>query len=103
MPSTYCEEEHAVHSKGGVTGVEGQSGEDKGIKHQVDKFLHKMIVNFARHLDRSDFNLVIIFSLTEYQLLFSCDKTRERLQQTALKVPEEDEEETGSDGEPCFC
>lgn len=61
MCNTYCEEEHAVHSKGGVTGVEGQPGEDKGIKHKV---LHKMIVNFARHLDRSDFNLVIIFSLT---------------------------------------
>lgn len=61
MCNTYCEEEHAVHSKGGVTGVEGQSGEDKGIKHKV---LQKMIVKFARHLDRSDFNLVIVFSPT---------------------------------------
>lgn len=38
MCNTYCEEEHAVHSEGGVTGVEGQSGEDKGIKYKV---LHK--------------------------------------------------------------
>lgn len=29
MCCTYCEEEHAVHSKRGVTGVEGQSAEEK--------------------------------------------------------------------------
>lgn len=33
-----------------------------------------------------------------YQLLFSCDKTK--LQPL---IPEEDEEETGSDGEPSYC
>lgn len=37
MRITYCEEEHAVHSEGGVARVEGQSdeGEEESIKQTM--------------------------------------------------------------------
>lgn len=39
MHITYCEEEHAVHSKGGVTRVEGQSEEEN---KRINKTNNKM-------------------------------------------------------------
>lgn len=60
MHITYCEEEHAVHSKGGVTRVEGQSDEEN---KRINKTNNKMKFKES------------IF----WQLPFSCDKTRKQL------------------------